>query len=276
MNYAGSTESAAQRVKRNIARAKASLRNKEYLKAILEAKLAFESRPDCQGLFGQPRVEIDFMLEEFCTTFSANPGILELLNRFRIGHKPFIAYTKGNVEEIITKLDIFATRLTDHLQERENLQKVQHERDKKYWLTKGRHCLQRGELPLGRSHLRRAAEQFGHEDGVLVEIAEMLLEKNLLGDAAELLAQARELFPSDQRPYTLGVRAHMEQAEWDKAEEIYLTALKVFGNHAITLLNLARLYMTWNKRDKAWEYARMALDKNPNLEEAQAIMNKAE
>ncbi|BBD07263.1 hypothetical protein [Desulfovibrio ferrophilus] len=275
MKYAGSNEAAAQRVKRNIARAKGSIRKKEYLKAIKEAKLAFEARPDCNGLYGQQRVEIDFMLEDFCNTFSANKGILELLDRFRIRHKPFIAYNRGAVTEIVTKLDILSTRLADHLAEGEKRLQAQHERDKKYWITKGRHCLQRGELPLGRSHLRRAAEEFGNEQGVLTEIAEMLLEKDLLSDAAELLAQARELFPSDQRAYTLGVRAHMTQAEWDKAEEIYLQALKVFGNHAITLLNLARLYMKWNKRDKAWEYARMALEKNPNLEEAQEIMNKA-
>lgn len=274
MKYQGSCEAAAGRLKRNIARAKGSLRKKEYSKAIKAAQLAFAARADCAGLVGQKRIEVDFSLQEFCTVFSGHQGILELLDHFRIRHRPFISYNRGGAETVITKLDILATRLDDHLRELNQAEfaKIQANKDK--WVSKGQACLERGELPLGRSCLRRAAEEFGHEEGVLVTLSEMLLAKDLHGDAAEFLARARKLFPQDNRAYTLGVKAHMEQGEWEKAEAIYLAALKVFGNHAITQLNLARLYVKWNKRDKAWEYARMALEQNPDLTEAQEIMKK--
>lgn len=274
MKYKGSCEAAAGRLKRNLARAKGSLRKKEYSKAIKEAKLAFAARTDCDGLVGQKRIEVDFSLQEFCTVFSGNQGILELLERFKIRHRPFITYNRGGAATVISKLDILATRLDDHIDElsKAELAKVQESKEK--WISKGRACLERGELPLGRSCLRRAADDFGHEQGVLVTLAEMLLDKDLHGDAAEFLERSRKLFPQESRAYTLGVKAHMEQGEWEKAEAIYKKALKIFGNHAITQLNLAKLYVKWNKRDKAWEYARLALEQNPELAEAKEIMKR--
>jgi len=274
MKYDGSIEAAAQRLKRDIARAKGSLRKKDFLKAIKEAKRAFQARADCEGLVGQKRIEVDFMLQEFCQVFSSNHGILQLLEQFRLRHKPFIEYARGQSDKVISKLDILTTRLADYHDECEQAKQALIAEDKEKWVRKGRECLERGELPLGRSCLRRAADDYGQEEGLLVSLAELLMAKDLAADAAEFLERARYLFPMDHRAYSMGVKAHMVQGEWEKAEAIYLKALKTFGNHAITLLNIAKLYVKWNKRDKAWEYARMALEQDPELAEAREIMKR--
>ena len=62
--------------------------------------------------------------------------------------------------------------------------------------------------------------------------------------------------------------------EMDKAETVYLKAIQRFGKHPRTLLNLAKLYMEWNKKDKAFEAANDAWKKDPSLSEAKEIVDR--
>lgn len=117
-------------------------------------------------------------------------------------------------------------------------------------------------------------DEFGHEPGVLADIAARLLDKDLLPEAADILAQARAADPRDPAIYTMAIQAYQGLGEMAKAEAVYLAAIRQFGGHPQTYLNLARHYMTWRKRDKAYEFARKALDADPALAEAREIMRR--
>lgn len=274
MSQSGPFAGPFQRVKRNIARANNYLRRKDYAKGISCAQMAFSIRPQCNNLFGKEKYELEFILEEFCTLFNTNPGIIQFLDSIKIRKRPFLQYAPGKVQHTLMQLDIIATRMKEKEQEALMQERAQRLAQKTEWLDKGQMYLDKGEFPRGKAFLRRVAETFGNEESVLTDVAKRMLEKELCQEAAELLADARRLFPRDHQAYALGVRAHIELGEMEKAEAIYKEAIKTFGGHPKTYLNLSRLYMQWNKKDKAWEFARIALEGDPELREAQEIMDK--
>lgn len=275
MGTADCFDTPAHKVKRNFARAGGYLRRNEFTKAAQAACSAFRLKGKCGPLFGQQKHELEFMCVEFCDAFSAHPGVIAFLDSIKIRTRPFVTYKPGTEAQIITKLDIVCERMVAKEREQREQQHNKLLTRKIDWLRKGQQCLDNGELPRGRSYLKRVADEFEYEPGLLADLAERLAAKELFTEAAEMLARAMELHPKDHKAYALAVRCAMELQEWRRAEEVYMEAIKQFGGHPRTYLNLSKLYVQWRKRDKAFEYAKRALDADPALEEAREIMNSS-
>lgn len=269
-----SFDSPAQKAKRNLARANGYLRRKEFSKAVDAARTAFTLKPKCRNLFGQQKHELEFMFIEFCDNFNANPGVIAFLESIKIRMKPFLVYKAGQEQNVLTKLDIVAERWDSKKREKAEQRAQKALETKRTLIANGQRCLDKGEFPRGRSYLRRAAEEFGHEEGLLTDIAKRLMEKDLLPEAAEMLEEAREKFPRDHTTYSLSVKAYLELGEMAKAEKVYKAAIRTFGGHPQTYLNMSKFYAKWRKRDKAWEFAKLALEADPALQEAREIMRK--
>jgi len=105
-------------------------------------------------------------------------------------------------------------------------------------------------------------------------IGEMFAAAGLLLEAAEMFKLALEKFPDDGEAWRLAIDAYDSLGEFRKAEMLYLEALKVFGAHPLTYLNMAKFYYKWRKKDAAYEYAQRALGLDPNLAEALEIREK--
>lgn len=56
----------------------------------------------------------------------------------------------------------------------------------------------------------------------------------------------------------------------------YTRALKQFGTHPRTLVNMARMYLAWRKRDEAWTHIQRALQLAPGDAEAKALLAEIE
>lgn len=263
-----------QRVRRNLARASNALSKGDYSKAIQTAKTAFSLVPACRGIYGQQKIELKFMLEEFCDKFSSSPGILLILEKMRMRAKPYIKFTNNNHQLIVNRLEILGTRMEDLESEKERKSEAKRQRRKREFLRQADEYLKAGEMPRGKSYLRRVAEEFGDEAGVITLVGQKMFEAELYLEAAEILEESRRKFPQDDTAYQFCVQSYIALQEFAKAESVYKDALRQFGNHPVTLLNLSKLYLTWRKRDEAYEFARRALEADPSLTEAREIMEK--
>ncbi|WP_462327697.1 tetratricopeptide repeat protein [Desulfobaculum sp.] len=264
-----------QRVRRNIARASHALQKEDYTKAIAAAKTAFQTVPKCRNLYGQQKIELKFMLEDFCGTFSTNPGILDILAKMHMRVRPYIKYD-GNPALIVNRLDILQTRIEDLEREKEEQTRAAMDQKRQEYLAHAEEYFRTGETPRAKSYLRRVVDEYGDTPGVITDVGKRMLDAELFVEAAEVLEESRARFPGDAAAYQHCVNAYLGMQEYSKAETVYKDALRQFGNHPRTLLNLSKLYLAWRKRDDAYEYARRALEADPGLDEARKIMEKTE
>ncbi len=261
-------------IRENIGRAKGCLKRDKFIPSIAAAIRAFKSR-DGLKLIGKDKYEIEFMLVEYCDEFSKHVKILQILDKMKIRRKPFVAYQPGLEQAIAGRLDIVKTRLEDMEREAEERAVSAKEQQKKRLLREGQDLLNKGEFPRGKAYLRRAVDDFGGEPGLMTDVGRRLVAAELFTEAKDILKQSVANFPNDHKAYQYLVAAYKGLGEYDNAEDVYLAALKQFGNHPVTCLNLSKLYLEQRKRDKAYDYAKMALQADPSLAEAQEVMRKA-
>ena len=133
-----------------------------------------------------------------------------------------------------------------------------------------------GDAPKSRVVLKRLADEFGHEEDMLLNIGKKFLDHKLYPDALEFLEPALEAFPKQSQIYAHLITCYTAMGEMEKVEKIYLAALKQFGAHPKTLLKFARFYMDWNKREQAFDQALAVLRLEPDNAEAKELCDRAE
>jgi len=272
MNASCGVDSPFQRSKRNLGRANVFLRRQEYLKAVEAAQKAFGLKALCGSLIGKQKIELEFLFLDFCDKFNNDPGIINFLDSIKIRFRPFLAYKPGQEQQMVTKLNIVGERMIAKERERTKRKELEAANKKRDLLDKGQQSLDKGEFPRGKSYLRRVADEYGHEPGVLTDIAARLIDKDILLEAAEILDTARKKHPKDHTAYSLSIKAYLGLGDLPKAEGVYKAAISQFGGHPQTYLNLSKLYLRWRKRDKAFAFAKLALEADPELMEARDIM----
>jgi len=262
-------------IKENVARAKGYLKGGRFRKAMDAALQALNTRMKAR-LFGQERLEADFQLAEFCDEFSAHPKVIEFLTTIKFRAKPFLRYDKEQVDFVRGRLQIVRRRWEEKIDE-EREKALRHRREeKRNWLRAAETSLAAGELPKGKVYLRRVAEKYGDDPGVLTDVGKRMLGASLFGEAAEILSAAMEKEPANSENYRLLVDAYMGLGEYLQAEAVYLAAIKQFGAHPKTYVNMCELYKVWGKRDKIFEYAQRALSIDPTDAQAKALLGKYE
>ncbi|MPN39803.1 hypothetical protein SDC9_187335 [bioreactor metagenome] len=145
------------------------------------------------------------------------------------------------------------------------------ENRKKIIFSKAEVLLKAGEGARGKAMLRSLGEDFGHESGVLTTIGSLLMECGFAFDAIVFFEEAIEAFPRDPASYGPLAACYTEFQEFEKGERLYLNAIREFGTHPRTMINLAKLYIAWNKRYKAFVLLSQVLQKDPDNEEAKEI-----
>lgn len=263
-------------VPQHIARARAAMKRGEALKAVtslLNALDLFEPKK----VIGKAKYETEIMIMEVLDELNRNAKVQEFLAKIdKKGKVSRVLYTPGQEAELYGALIVLRKVLQEEEEADEmNLAENREERRDQLW-TKGTELLEKGEVPRGKAILRRLAEEFGEEPGVNAKIGAALVNAKLAPEATEYLEAAIRQAPSDHKSYGLLVRSYTELRAYEDAERVYLAALKRFGQHYKTLINLATLYKLWNKREKAYDVARMALREAPDNKEAQALLKWAD
>jgi pentatricopeptide repeat protein len=182
-----------------------------------------------------------------------------------------IHYTPGEEAALLAVLGLLRKALENIAQaEKQGTQDARKQR-KAELLEAGQRLLAEGEGVKAKVELRRLADEFGKEPGILAQVGTLLAQAKMPADATEFLELAIEAFPKDGATYGTLVDCYMGVKEYEKAEVVYVKALRQFGSHPRTLVNLAKVYKLMNKRQKAAEAAQKALSLDPGNAEAKAI-----
>lgn len=263
----------ARVIREHISRAKGYLRRDDLTRAIVSAKDALMHKSTAAAL-GLGRSEVELLLGELCDDISRHPKVRALLESLGIRGGAFVRYAPGEETLLVKKLTAFQIKMEEVEQqarvERENVRGVQ----KAEWMAAGRELLAKKNFPKGKVILRRVAETFGDEAGVIRQVGEYFAEAGLATEALELYVQAIQKFPSDERAWRLAIAAADGLGEFKRAEDMYNEALRIFGPHPVTYCNMAKFYLKWHRKDDAFEYAQRALALDPGQSEALAIRDK--
>lgn len=263
-------------VTQNISRAKAALRKGEALRAV-------EALGEALNLFnpkkvvGQAKYETEILLMECVEELNRNKKVAAFLAKVAPkGKEPKVPYVPGQEGLLFSALQVVLKALREEEQDSEEVQVENREERRQALWEKGSRMLESGDAPRGKAILRRLVEEFGDEPGVQAMVGGALCEADLAQEAVEFLEVAIEQDPADSKSYGYLVRAYTEGQEYKKAERIYKLALRRFGQHYKTLINFAKMYKLWNKRDEAYDIALMALKESPGNPEAQELLDWAD
>ena len=263
--------SAPPAVTQNIARAKSLIKRHELSRALDCLIIALENFTP-GNLVGKARYEVEINIQQCVADINLCPKVRKLLAELVNSPKSDIPYKPGGEMALLTVLGVLRKAL-ENIEQAEK-QCTQHAltQRKAELLANGQSLLAGGEGVKARCELRKLATEFGQEPGILAQIGSMFVDANLPADAAEFLELAVEAFPKDGKSYGTLVDCYMGMREYEKAEAVYLKALKQFGQHPRTLINLAKVYKLLNKRQKAAEAAQRALTLDPGNAEAKDIV----
>lgn len=260
-------------VGQKFARAKAQLKRDETIRA-LETVLSALNDYDPKAISSQVRFEIEVLITECVQDLNRQPAVRNLFQTLVKSQKAYIPYMPGEEKRLFGVLGIVYKALSESIKATEENAEQQKLERKNSLQQRGLEYLRAGDLPRGRASLRLLAEEFGDEPGMLAQVGEWFIEFQLYFEAAAVLEQSIENFPKDRKAYSLATKCYTELRENEKTEAIYLKAIKQFGKHPRTLLNLAKFYMSCNKKEEAFRAAQEAYSKDSSLTEAKEIVDK--
>ncbi len=269
------TIEAAKAVRENIARAKGALRRDDLIRTlnVTADSLDMYARVKVMGAL---RFELEVNLDELLSDLCRHTTILPMLPSGPKG-KPFVLrYTRGKEALLSDALRRIAKILEQRKAEAAEEERKRIERHKQELLQRGQALLDSGDLPRARSFLRRAADEFGKEKGMYLDLAQRFRKAKLPLEAAEMYELALENFPKESAGWSGAIDMYMELQEFEKVEQLYVRVLQQFGQHPRTLCNIANFYLQWRRKGQAVEYALRALQRDPTLEKAREILRVAE
>lgn len=264
---------APQNVRQYFARSKSLLKRNETLRA-LDALISGLDLYDPSKLLVKARFETEVLIQESVIDIGRQPNVRNFFEQIARSSKMTVSYTPGEEAKLRATLEILRKGLQNMEEEKAAVEHEKHDHRRQSLQEKGLNYLKAGDAARGKSALRIVADEFGDEPGVLTQVGLWLQEANLQFDALEFLEQAIEQFPKEYKAYGAATAIYTDLREFDKAEAVYLKALKAFGKHPRTLLNLAKIYVSWNKKGQAFEAAQEAYKLDPTLAEAKEIVDK--
>jgi tetratricopeptide (TPR) repeat protein len=262
-----------QSVAHNLARAKALLKRDDTMRA-LESMLAGLDMYEPKKLPGKARFEIEVLLQECVAELNRQPAVRSFFEKVARSPRASVPYTPKQEEKLKALLTLLFKALQASVAAKASSAAEVKAKRRALLQEKGLEYLKAGDSPRGKAALKVLADEFGEEPGLIAQVSAWFLEYKLFLDAAEMLERAIEAFPKDSKAYALATQCYRGMRDYEKLESVYLRAIRQFGKHPRTLLNLAKLYVEWNKKDKAFEAARDAYGKDNSLTEAKEIMDR--
>lgn len=262
-------------VTQNIARARSLIKRNEIVRAIDAFSGALEGFLQAK-IIGKTRHVVTAAIGECVTELNAHPAVKSFLRGIAHSSGVSITYAPGEEARLLTVLGIMGKALAEEDCAREQAAADAFRNRKEALFVRAAEFFKAGEGPRAKASLRNAGDEFGSEPGVLAMIGKMLVEADFAFDAMEFFEKAIKAFPRDPTPYGPLAACYMTFREYEKAEKLYLDAAKAFGAHPKTMLNLGKLYIAWNKRDKAYAVLNQVVRKHPDDEEAKELFAKVD
>lgn len=140
---------------------------------------------------------------------------------------------------------------------------------------RGVEALDAGKLEMGQTILSELVQEYPEEPELRGSVGERLLRAGLYELAVKYLTEAIDQKP-DMLPFYNSIGIALRRLNrFDVAETYYLRASKYLRLDPNLYFNLGRLYVDWQKWDKAIKSAQIALKLNPEFVEAQKMLDYA-
>ncbi len=258
----------AKEAKEHVARAKAYAAKPDAVRALSSCCEAIRGMVQGQ-VVGRERYEIEILLSE----------VLRLVSRLdevkRTYDKP-LAYAKGQDKKLYVQLSEIQKKIQE-ARDKEALDATRARKNKIDQLVlKAQELLVQGQPMEAKKVIRLVTEQYGDEPGIFADVGRRMAVMGLTNEAVEYLERAVELNPKDSRPYPYLANAYEELGRLDDLERFLRDALKQFGRNARIFARLAKLFRSTRRWSDAYEMARLAVDSDPNLNEAKRILAEME
>jgi Tetratricopeptide repeat. len=250
-------------VREYIARAKFHTQRQDLLKSMKALTHALDLLAASQ-IVGRERIEISILLEEAVRLLMEQ----DMMKRSVPGG---LAYVKGKEREISAMLKRLCTALESVFERRRLEERRKGLADLDEMMILAQAQLNAKEPLEARRLFRRAMEQFGEEEGLLVDIGNRLMLAGLPAEATEYFQKSIEVAPGDIRGFALLAQCLEALGDTDKAEELMKTMLRRFGPDEALLVRVGRAALAHRNWDEALVCVQAALKLNPNNKDAHKI-----
>lgn len=263
-------------LKEDCARVKSYLRRDEILRAVDRTATMLETYSQTK-VVGSTRFEVEVSLDDVLAEISRHSSVRALLPVCPNGKPLVLKIVRGKERLVSTVLTRMAQAMRAETEERAQEEQRKLEEHRQGLLRSGQECLDRGEMARARVFLHRCLEEFGRkEPDLYADVAERFRAAGLPLEAAVAYEKGIEAFPKDPTRYAAAIKIYTSMREFEKAEHLYDCVLRQFGVHPRTMLNLAKLYLEWHKKDKAADAAYRALSLDASMNEAKELLEQLE
>jgi tetratricopeptide (TPR) repeat protein len=264
----------AKTAQEHLARAKAYLNKDRVAEAVAEAaegvKLGLDRR-----VMGRDKIMLQTYVNEFLHGLSKDSAVKQHFYSHNIYSTDHYKLQPGKERDTLRMLQVLHSWMGGEEQKKAQQAEEEKQEGPRELLDKGARLLEAGDDTKGRVALRKAVARRPADKDIPAQAAQVFLDHNMLREAADVCRKAMEANPSNGMMYSLAVQAHVKAGDYAQAEEVYKQALKRFGAHPRTYLNLAKLYLQWRKWSECYEAARQAAGGDPEVRrEAEEIIEK--
>ena len=187
-----------------------------------------------------------------------------------------IRYVPGKERELLDSLRMLREVFQEHFQQQaeETMRLVKERREQE--MKRGQAMLEAGDVDGARGVFAALSRDASNDADLRAEIGEIFLRAGEYKDAADYLGDAIALKPEAVHLYNSLAVAQRKLGRYEEAEQSYLKAAQRGAGDPHLLFNMGRLYVDWQKWDKALKAARGALALDPSFGEAAKLMAYAE
>jgi tetratricopeptide (TPR) repeat protein len=215
------------------------------------------------------RQEFEHLLQE-ATAYLANDAAVRKIYPLQL------AYAPGQEREFNETLKELITALHDMMAEEAQEQLRLREERKRVLLAEGKAAFETQATEKGLQIFAELGREFPDDPALRGEMGKILLETNHYAAAVEYLKNALDMDPELLPLYNLIAIALRKLDRFETAEQYFLRASEYMRMEPSLYFNIGRLYVDWQKWDKAIKAANAALRLKPDFIEAQKLLAYAE
>ncbi len=184
-------------------------------------------------------------------------------------------YAPGGEKELVdTLLNLLTELQATAVEEAKDIIADKEQRIEK-GLAEGRLLIEEKRYDEARALLEKLAREFPHDADLRAHIAELFISGELFEEAFTYLDEAIELSPDQIRHYNRIGIVLRKLHKYDIAEKYFMRAVDFAKNDPNLYFNLGRVYLDWERWDKAERASRLALRLSPTFVEARKLLNFA-
>ena len=142
-------------------------------------------------------------------------------------------------------------------------------------LTQGKLLIEEKRIDEAKALLEKLAREHPHDADLRARIAELFIGGELYEEAFSYLDEAIELSPDQIHHYNRIAIVLRKLRKYDIAERYFMRAAEFAKSDPNLYFNLGRLYVDWERWDKAEKSSRLALRLSPEFVEARKLLNYA-